>query len=260
MRLRTMAAVAPMLAFPLVFAAPAAAQESVQIQLDALNKSGVSGTATMTAQDNGDLTVTINARGLVPNAPHAQHIHGAANGTDFMCPDQSADKDGDGFVNTEEGLPDYGDIFVSLTTSGDTSKKSGLAVDRMPKADANGTVTYRRTIKAAELPAGTVKFLKDLHIVQHGIDVNDNDKYDLEGLGESTFAKSLGVSGIPEEATNPASCGMVSGAAAGSMPAGGVETGDGSTEPGGQPVLVILGGLAAAAAGVVLRRRPRTDS
>jgi hypothetical protein len=33
--------------------------------------------------------------------------------------------------------------------------------------------------------------------VQHGLDVNGNDKYDLEGLGESTFAKSLGVSGVP---------------------------------------------------------------
>jgi hypothetical protein len=38
----------------------------------------------------------------VPNAPHAQHIHGAVDGTDFHCPTQAADKDGDGFVNTEE--------------------------------------------------------------------------------------------------------------------------------------------------------------
>lgn len=261
MKLRNVLAVAPVLMVPLLFAGPAAAQESVQVQLDALNKSGVSGDATLTAEDNGDLTVRISARGMVPNSPHAQHIHGSAGGMDFTCPTQSADADGDGFVNTEEGLPAYGDIFISLTTTGDTAKQSGLAVDRMPKADAAGNLAYERTIKAAELPKGTIAKLKDLHIVQHGIDANGNDKYDLQGLGESTFAKSLGVSGIPEEATNPASCGMVSGAAAGSKPSGGVETGDGSTRDGdGRPDLMVLGGVLVASAAVLLRRRPRTDS
>lgn len=256
MRLKTLLAVTPVLAAPLLLAGPAAADESVQVRLDALNRSGVSGTATLTALGNGDLSVRIDASGMVPNSPHAQHIHGSAGGTDFMCPTQAADKDGDGFVNTEEGLPDYGDIFISLTTAGDTTKKSGLAVDRMPKADADGNLTYQRTIKADALPPGTIEHLKDLHIVQHGIDVNDNDKYDLEGLGESTFAKSLGVSGVPEEATNPASCGMVSGAAAGSTPSGGVETGDGSTPASGHPELVLLGGVLAASGLVLARRRP----
>lgn len=253
-----MLAIAPVLALPLVFAGTAAAQESVQARLETLNKSGVTGVATLTVEADGGLTVSITARGLVPNAPHAQHIHGAATGRHFMCPDQSADKDGDGFVNTEEGLPDYGDIFISLTTTGDTTKASGLAVDRMPKADAQGNLSYRRTIAAASLPAGTAENLRNLHIVQHGIDVNGNEKYDLQGLGESTFAKSLGVSGIPEEATNPASCGMVLGAGAGTAPSGGIETGDGSTAPRQRPVLVLLGGLGVAAAAVVLRRRPRS--
>lgn len=259
MRLRTVLAVAPVLAVPLLFAGPAAADESVQAQLSALNKSGATGTATLTAESNGDLTVRISTRGLVPNSPHAQHIHGSASGTDFMCPDQSADKDGDGFVTTEEGLPAYGDIFISLTTSGDTTKKSGLAVDRMPKADAQGNLSYQRTIKASALPAGTIAHLKDLHIVQHGIDANGNDKYDLQGLGESTFAKSLGVNGIPEEATDPATCGMVSGAAAGSTPSGGVETGDGSTEPSGRPELLVLGGVLAGSAVVLVRRRTQAS-
>jgi hypothetical protein len=146
---------------------------------------------------------------------NAQHIHGSASGHDFMCPTKSADVDGDGFVNTEEGLPAYGDIFVSLTTQGDTTKTSGLAVDRMPTANAEGVLSYERTIEASALPAGTIEHLKDLHVVQHGIDANDNGAYDMEALGESTFAQSLGVDGIPEEATNPATCGMVAGAAPG---------------------------------------------
>jgi hypothetical protein len=247
----------PLLAFP----GPASAAESVQVALLDLNTTGASGTAVLAATDAGDLKISIRSTGMTPNAPHAQHIHGSAAGMDFHCPTRAADKDGNGYVSTEEGLPDYGDIFISLTTTGDTTKASGLAVDRMPMADAQGNLTYERTIAAAELPAGTIQHLKDLHVVQHGIDANRNGRYDLEALGESTFAKSVGVNGIPEEATDPATCGMVTGAAAGSIPAGGVDTGDGSTVPVNDRsgLYLMLGGLGIAAAAVttvVSRRRP----
>lgn len=106
-----------------------------------------------------------------------------------------------------------------------------------------------------------VPSLKNLHIVQHGLDANGNDKYDLDALGESTFAKSLGVNGIPEEATNPATCGTVSSASAGEMPSGGVATGDGTTdgiEAGG--AFGLAGAAFAAAGGALLyRRRLATD-
>ncbi|SES00490.1 hypothetical protein SAMN05216188_11962 [Lentzea xinjiangensis] len=233
-----------------------AQQEAVQIQLQDLNGTGATGTATLTPAAGGALTVSIKASGMTPNSPHAQHIHGSASGHDFMCPTKSADADGDGFVNTEEGLPAYGDIFVSLTTQGDTTKASGLAVDRMPMANAQGVLTYERTIEASALPAGTIEHLKDLHVVQHGIDVNGNGTYDMEALGESTFAKSLGVNGIPEEATNPATCGMVSGAAPGSVPVGGVETGSGPSADTGRQALLLSGGLVLlGAAGMALVRR-----
>lgn len=253
----TMAALAlPVLAFP----APAAAAESVQVALLDLNGTGATGTAVLTATDAGDLKISIRSTGMTPNSPHAQHIHGSVAGLDFHCPTRAADRNGDGYVSTEEGLPDYGDIFVSLTTAGDTTRASGLAVDRMPMADAQGNLTYERTIAAAELPEGTTAHLKDLHVVQHGIDANRNGKYDLESLGESTFAKSVGVNGIPEEATDPATCGMVTGAAAGSTPVGGVNTGDGSTLPANDQsgLYLVLGGLglaAAAAATIASRRR-----
>ena len=248
----------------ILLAAPSAAyaDESVQVKLLEFNDSGATGTATLTATDAGDLKISIRTSGMTPNSPHAQHIHGAVTGMDFHCPDKSADKDNDGFVNTEEGLPAYGDIFISLTTEGDTTKASGLAVDRMPTADAQGDLRYERTIPGGDLPNGTLKNLKDLHIVQHGIDVNDNDKYDLEGLGESTFAKSLGAEGIPEEATNPATCGMVAGAAAGSVPVGGVATGDGSARNDASMPMYAVGGLALIGAfgAFVARRRLRGES
>jgi LPXTG-motif cell wall-anchored protein len=251
----------------LLLAAPGAAfaDESVQVKLLQLNHTEATGTATLTAMDDGDLKVSIRSSGLVPNSPHAQHLHGSTMGMDFHCPDMSADKNHNGYLTTEEGMPVYGDIFISLTTKGDVSKASGLAIDRMPTADAQGNLRYDRTIPAADLPPGTIAHLKDLHIVQHGIDADHNGKYDLAALGESTLAKSAGINGIPEEATAPALCGMISGAAAGSVPVGGVATGDGSTRDtstvwfatGGLALLAALGAL------VVARRRhfvlPQTE-
>lgn len=210
------------------------------------NKSGSSSTATLWLK--GDtVKVHIKGTGFTPKSPHAQHLHGSfSSGKAFTCPTPKADKDADGQVNVEEGLPMYGDIMVSLTTSGDTSKKSGLAVERMPMADAKGNLDYERTIK---LPEGAGAKLKHLHIVQHGLDANDNDKYDMDALGESSFAKSLGAKGIPEEATNPATCGMVSGASVGHMPHGGVDTGNGDTASGASAAPIALGGLAFLGAG-----------
>ena len=262
MRLRrTLLAVPAAAAILLAVPSAAYADESVQVQLDALNKSGASGTATLTTTDNGDLKVSIRSKGMVPNSPHAQHLHGAVTGMDFHCPDMSADKDGDGFLTVEEGLPMYGDIFISLTTKGDTTKTSGLAVDRMPTADADGNLSYDRTIPSADLPEGTIENLKDLHVVQHGIDANNNDKYDLQGRGESTLAKSAGLKGIPGEVTDPATCGMIAGAAAGSVPVGGVDTGDGTTRDNPTPMYA-LGGIAllGALGTVAARRRLRTQS
>ncbi|MFI5497241.1 hypothetical protein [Actinoplanes sp. NPDC051859] len=256
MRLRrTLLAIPATAAVLLAAPAPAFADESVHVQLDALNNSGASGTATLTVTGSGDLKVSIRSKNLVPNSPHAQHLHGSVKGMDFHCPDMSADKDGNGFVSTEEGLPMYGDIFVSLTTKGDTAKASGLAVDRMPTADATGNLAYDRTIAGADLPQGTLEHLKDLHVVQHGIDANNNDKYDLEGLGESTLAKSAGLTGIPQEATDPATCGMVSGAAAGSVPVGAVAAGDGTSRPHPTPMYALGSVALLGALGTFIARR-----
>ncbi|MFE3253569.1 hypothetical protein [Streptomyces sp. NPDC059209] len=218
--------------------------EAYQIDLEPLNDSGATGAALVSFQDR-KLTVKIEASGLVPGQPHAQHIHGSTDGHDFRCPDASADKDGDGIVSTAEGLPQYGDINISLTTKGDTSKDSGLAVDRMPVADKDGKLNYSRTIDVSQ---DIVDHIKDLHIVQHGIDRNDDGEYDF-GAGKSELDPKL-----PQEATAPANCGMVKGAAVGSMPVGGVETGTGGTDgargieapgmlAGGTAAVLLAGGL-----------------
>ncbi len=222
--------------------------DAVMLRLDSMKGTNASGDATLTPTSDGGLTVEIRAKNMVPNAPHAQHIHGDTSGAMKHCPAPSADKDGNGFISIEEGFPDYGDIHISLTTEGDTTKASGLAVDRMPMADAQGNVSYKRTLTAAELPKGTIENLANLHIVQHGVDANDNAKYDMEGLGESTFAKSLGVDGIPAEATDSATCGMIT-------PSGGVNTGGEAPTAPNSGLLAAGGVLMAGGAAVVISRR-----
>jgi hypothetical protein len=242
----------------LAFTGPAAADTTVSAKLTQLNHSGASGTVSLTATDDGRLTVVIHSKGLVPGQPHAQHIHGSVTGHSghFMCPTLANDKDGDGILTNEEAVGEYGAIYLPLTTRGDVSAASALALDRMPVADASGNLDYRRTFTAAEVPDALLDHLSDVHIVQHGIDANHNDKYDLKGLGESSFAKNLGVPGVPEEATDPASCGVIMGAAAPAPPRGGVATGDGTSAAGsGSATLTSLGILLLALSAAVLAAR-----
>jgi hypothetical protein len=82
-------------------------------------------------------------------------------------------------------------------------------------------------LSADELPDGVIAELANLTVVQHGIDVDRNGQYNLASrIGESAFAQSKGMKGVPHEATFPANCGVAPGAAA-SSPSGG-----GASEPG----------------------------
>ena len=75
----------PLAAAALLLATPSAAwaSESVHVKLLELNDTKATGTATLTALDNGDLKVSIRASGLVPGSPHAQHLHGSTEGMNF---------------------------------------------------------------------------------------------------------------------------------------------------------------------------------
>src|SRR5215208_4721371 len=75
-----------------------------------------------------EIETEIHTKGLAPKLPHAQHIHGFKKALS-ECP-TLADSGRDNLITTVEGLPSYGPIQVSLTTKGDTSPKSALAVNR----------------------------------------------------------------------------------------------------------------------------------
>ncbi|MGX1849795.1 hypothetical protein OIU91_35590 [Streptomyces sp. NBC_01456] len=238
-RLAVLVALPAALALTAGASSPAVAEGNgaYQINLSPLNNSGSKGTAMLSLKGN-QLTVKIESEGHVPGQPSAQHLHGSTDGHDFHCPDASADTNRDGVLTNTEATVDYGNINISLTTKGPTDAMgSGLAVDRMPTADAQGKLSYERTIPVSQ---AVIDHIKDLHIVQHGIDRNHNNKYDFQGAGKSELDPKL-----PQEATAPTNCGEVRGAAVGSIPVGGVETGTGPAEEKGVPAAVLgAGGVA----------------
>jgi hypothetical protein len=173
-------------------------QKVFMADLNPLNHSGAQGHAVL-QKDGRQLDTKINSHGLAPNLPHAQHIHGMAQAIS-ECPTLAADTNDDGLVNTAEGLPSYGPIQVSLTTRGDTSPDSALAVDRFPAANSDGLVNYKRTFGVS---AKVARNLGDFAIVQHGVDLNGNGVYDFSA-GPSELDPTL-----PQEATIPANCGVI---------------------------------------------------
>jgi hypothetical protein len=166
--------------------------------LKPLNRSGAEGHAILQKEGNKKVETEIHSHGLAAKLPHAQHIHGFKRALS-ECP-TLADSGRDNLITTAEGLPSYGPIQVSLTTKGDTSPKSALAVDRFPVANAKGSVEYERSFS---VPANVAKNLGKKVIVQHGVDLNHNGRYDFSA-GPSELDPSL-----PQEATIPADCGVI---------------------------------------------------
>lgn len=180
-----------------------AAPRTVQLdaQLKTVNDSGAAGK--VRAEFKGrKAQVNINARGLAKGLPHAQHLHFGAEARN-ECPNVFDDANNDLRINVAEGIPDYGPILKSFTTTGDTSPKSGLAVDRFPTAP-KGVIDYERKITFA--PGAVTRAIKSGKgvIIIHGVDHNGNGTYDFEGAGASELDPSL-----PAEATDPALCGVL---------------------------------------------------
>lgn len=173
---------------------------SFDADLDELNGSGDSGDVRIEARGSDRVTVSVETEGVSPGVPHAQHLH---IGGEFECPTRRADQNGDDLISTAEGKPAYGGVRITLTTEGDTSAGSALAVGRFPVADANGQIDYERTL---ELPEDvSVQDLRSATFVQHGITGLFGDPSSFDGSPRSSLTGDL-----PIEATIPASCGEVS--------------------------------------------------
>lgn len=240
------AAVLPLIGAGTAFAADG--DVSANLKPVALNGVDASGTA-MVKVSGTTITVTMAAMGLLANSPHAAHIHFAAKAR-HECPTGADDTNKDGQLNTTEGGPAYGDVVVSLTKTGDTSPKSTLAVDRFDTAKG-GKISYQRGSITVPQAVATGITNGEAVVVIHGVDHNDNGKYD--GDTKSDLDPSL-----PTEATDPAICGVLNAA-----PTGGVETGAGGTSTPNNEGMLLLGGgllLAAVGTGAVSARRARNSA
>jgi hypothetical protein len=211
---------------------------------------GVDGSGTAMATVKGTtLTVTMAASGLLPDQPHAAHIHFGATAR-HECPTASDDADGSGTLTTTEGGPAYGPVVVSLTKTGDTSAKSVLAVDRYDTAPG-GKLSYERgSIKVSTAVANAIVAGKAV-VVIHGVD------HDHDGTYSGDTTSDLDPK-LPAEATDPALCGVLAAA-----PAGGAASGAGGAASSDQSLPLAAGAgmlLLAAGSGAYALRRTRAEA
>ncbi|MBT2538470.1 hypothetical protein [Arthrobacter sp. ISL-69] len=190
-------------------------------KLRQLNGSGASGTATAVVRGETIKHIEVHARGLTPDAPHAQHIHYGEQAMN-ECPTLKLDANNDGRLNTVEGIPAYGPVVVSLNTTGDTTPASFLDVTRFP-VSKDGRYNYSRNniaftdVAGTGYPGaggtgtGTAKQIAEAVrngegvLVIHGLDYDENGRYNFSNPeGASELDPSL-----PAEATDPAVCGVL---------------------------------------------------
>lgn len=185
-------------------------------ELTELNDSGVTGSARAVVRNQRIKHIEVHATGLTPDAPHAQHIHYGEQAMN-ECPTLALDSNGDGRLNTLEGVPAYGPVVVSLNTTGDTSPDSFLDVTRFPVAE-NGVINYSRDNIRFTKVAGTgynggdgkAKEIAEAIrngegvVVIHGLDYDGNGTYNFSEEGASELDSTL-----PAEATDPAACGVL---------------------------------------------------
>jgi EF hand domain-containing protein len=129
--------------------------ETREVALEPVNNSGIAGTARL-ALSGSKLYAWLSLGGPIDGKQHMQHIHVPEGEGRGSCPTPDMDRNGDGLVSLEEGLPAYGAPVVSL--------------EPFP-APKQLTFEYSRTLNAPpDLP------LDRGVVVVHGMNVNG--KYD----------------------------------------------------------------------------------
>ena len=209
------------------------ASEEVRLvaNLRPVNGSDATGKAVATVSGTTLEQIDLSARGLTPDGPHAVHIHygdDAAN----ECPTPLLDVDPrDGFLSAAEGVPAYGPIVVSLTTTGGTGAgladifaigeagplaRAPIAEDGMlrysrgdiPFTDVDGTGYNADGGGTAEQIAASVREGEGVLVIR-GVDYDDSGAYDISDVRGPEKDLVPAEAGIPAEAVDIASCGIL---------------------------------------------------
>jgi hypothetical protein len=152
---------------------------------------------------NGDaLMITVSAQKLPPEIVHWQHFHGFKDNNDAACPTDAADVNHDGIIDLIETEPAAGTTMVPFD-------EDPVAMDigggTYPKAGADGTFQYQKTVSLKALDAAFAKAFGD-----QKLDLDRRVVF-VHGILESTelpaSVASLGT--VPARVTLPIACGEI---------------------------------------------------
>ena len=148
------------------------------------------------------LTISVNAEKLPPDIMHLQHFHGFKDNGDASCPTEAADANHDGIIDLIETEPTSGTTMVPFH---DDPVSMEIVRDTYPKAGADGTFQYHKTVSLKDLNAAFAKAFGDKEL-----DLDRRVVF-IHGILPSTklpaSAASLGT--IPAQVTLPIACGEI---------------------------------------------------
>jgi hypothetical protein len=167
-----------------------------------LTKEKVSGLASFIIAD-GQLNITIMAKGLAPSIMHLQHIHGFdISKKESSCPGPNPDTNGDGFVDLIETHP-YSGVTLIPFNAAPTELK--IKSSSYPVANEKGLLTYQMSVPLDSLKS-TIQnkygikelSLEDRVIYIHGVPKDASLPETVESLP-----------GVPAHVTVPVACGEI---------------------------------------------------
>ena len=152
--------------------------------------------------DGDTLTISVNAEKLPPDMMHLQHFHGFKDNRDATCPTEAADVNHDAIIDLIETEPTSGTTMVPFH---DDPVSMEIVRDTYPKAGADGTFQYQKTVSLKDLEAAFTKAFGDKEL-----DLDHRVVF-IHGILPSTklpaSAASLGT--IPAQVTLPIACGEI---------------------------------------------------
>ena len=152
---------------------------------------------------NGDtLMIDVSAENLPPDVMHLQHFHGFKENRDATCPAEATDVNHDGIIDLIETEPKAGTTMVPFH---DDPVSMEIVRDTYPKAGADGTFQYQKTVSLKDLETAFTKAFgnKELDLDRRAVFIH--------GILPSTklpaSVASLGT--IPAQVTLPIACGEI---------------------------------------------------